>query len=218
MYNILPQVKALGKKQKLCWYHASTIFTEIKILCPPRYTCASHYCHGELCMLTGGKNRYWALERMRKGEAEVIWFHGFPPVWGVRAVGCEHWGGASRPYRHPRPKWRWDCISFVLGTGNSVIGLAPPGVPWGQCWGPWLPSAVHKQLPGWMLLCCVRPMELAWGSVFPMGQVKLLLSRCLLRLVMPEALMRTPFEEFNMGRQWRSYSRSAVGGVCLTPF
>lgn len=34
MYNILPQVKALGKKQKLCLYHASTIFTEIKFYAP----------------------------------------------------------------------------------------------------------------------------------------------------------------------------------------
>lgn len=57
MNNISPQVKALGRKQKLCLYHARTIFTEIKILCPPRYTCTSRYCHGELCMSTGGKNR-----------------------------------------------------------------------------------------------------------------------------------------------------------------
>lgn len=87
MYNILPQVKALGKKQKLCLYHASTIFTEIKILCPPWCTCTSHYCHGELCMSTGGRIDAEALERLRVGKTEVIWFHGFPQVQREQALG-----------------------------------------------------------------------------------------------------------------------------------
>lgn len=67
MYNILPQVKALGKKQKLCLYHASAIFTEIKILCPPWCTCTSRYCHGELCMLTGERIDAEALKWRRVG-------------------------------------------------------------------------------------------------------------------------------------------------------
>lgn len=88
MNNISPQVKALGKKQKLCLYHASPIFREIKFLCPPRYTCISHYCHGELCMSTGGKKRCGASEWMRVGKTEVVSFHGLP---SVREGGVSGW-------------------------------------------------------------------------------------------------------------------------------
>lgn len=91
MYNILPQVKALGKKQKLCLYHASTIFTEIKILCPPWCTCTSRYCHGELCMLTGERIDAEALKWRRVGEREVIWFHG-PLLRGAWALGLPETG------------------------------------------------------------------------------------------------------------------------------
>lgn len=91
MYNILPQVKALGKKQKLCLYQASAIFTEIKFLCPPWRTCTSYYCHRELCMLTGGGIHAEALNGMRVGNTEVVWFHG-PLLQREQALGLPETG------------------------------------------------------------------------------------------------------------------------------
>lgn len=94
------------------------------------------------------------------------------------------WDAIIREGRSPpplSPKWRWNCISLVLGTLVSVTDLSSPGTPPGQCRGPLLPGAVHRRVPGWMLLSCVRGQ---WRLIealilFTMGQVERFLPRSL---------------------------------------
>lgn len=155
MNNILPQVKALGKKQKLCLYHASPIFREIKFLCPPRYTCTSHYCHRELCMSTGGKKRCGASKWMRVGKTEVVSFHALPSVreGGVSSWVFHEWDVITKKTRSGVPE-------VAVGTSRIRDSALMQGCPFtvGQELGsdvPPLPRAVSKQLLGWRLLNCI---------------------------------------------------------------
>lgn len=129
MYNILPQVKALGKKQKLCLYHASAIFTEIKILCSPRYT-----MHSPL---------------LSRGVMYVGWREGMilrlSTEWGGR--NTSHLVSGAPSSLEGTGSWGFPCELFSLGIqlespswAGSTLSV---GVRW--CW-PRRPSFLHSSI------------------------------------------------------------------------
>lgn len=187
MNNISPKVKALGKKQKLCLSHASPIFREIKILCPPRYTCTSHYCHGELCMSTGGKRRCrgFGMDESGGNRSRFISWAFFSQSGrgerlGLSRLRCDHQGGRIRCLRSGSGK--------IPNQGLSPdAGLSLPRRPGGWFW---CPSAALRCLQTAAGLEASqlyhRPVEVGQDSdVLKDGPSEAIAFRSLLRLVAP---------------------------------
>lgn len=157
MYSILPQVKALGKKQKLCLYHVSAIFTEIKILCSPRYTCTSRYCHGELCVSTGGKDRCRGFGRDESGEnrSRSHWFLGLPAVRIERAGPFHKREACDQQGAEVRSHLAWGLLVLTPAGRHDANARGPAASHWPQT-----ATRLDASQP------YPRPMEVGWGSDF----------------------------------------------------